>query len=255
MSNFAIYPSLRDKVVLITGGGSGIGASHVEEFCAQGAKVGFIDINRPAAEAVVAKVADAGHARPTFFETDLRDIEAVKDSIRQFTGSVGDVDILLNNAAHDERHQIEDVTVEYWDDRIAVNLRHQFFAAQAVAPGMIRKRKGSIINFGSLSWRIGMGGMPVYVTAKAGVEGLTRGLARDLGPHDVRVNCIIPGWVMTQRQLDLWVTPEAEKEIEQKQCLKSKVYPADIARMALWLAAEDSRMCTNQTFVVDGGWC
>jgi NAD(P)-dependent dehydrogenase (short-subunit alcohol dehydrogenase family) len=254
MSDFAIYPSLRDKVVLITGGGSGIVAAHVEQFCAQGAKVGFIDINKSASEEVIAKVMNAGHSKPAFFEADLRDIEAIKDSIRRFTESVGDVDVLLNNAAHDERHRIEDVTVEYWDDRIAVNLRHLFFAAQAVIPGMIRKKKGAIINFGSLSWRVGMGGMPVYVTAKAGIEGLTRGLARDLGPHDIRVNCIIPGWVMTQRQLDLWVTPESEKEIGQRQCLKSKVYPDDVARMALWLAADDSRMCTNQTFVVDGGW-
>jgi len=254
MSEFAVYPSLREKVVLITGGGSGIGAAHVEQFCAQGARVGFIDVNKSASEEVISKVTDAGHSTPAFFETDLRDIEAVKDSIRRFTESTGDVDILLNNAAHDERHRAEDVTVEYWDDRIAVNLRHLFFAAQAVAPGMIRKRKGSVINFGSISWRVGMGGMPVYVTAKAGIEGMTRGLARDLGPHNIRVNCIIPGWVMTQRQLDLWVTPDSEKEIEQRQCLKSKVYPVDIALMALWLAADDSRMCTGQTFAVDGGW-
>lgn len=254
MSQFAIYPSLRDKVVLITGGGSGIGASHVEQFCAQGAKVGFLDINRSASEELVARIAEAGYAKPMFFEADLRDIAAVKECIGRFAAAVGDVDVLLNNAAHDERHRIEDVTVEYWDDRIAVNLRHLFFAAQAVIPGMVRKKKGVIINFGSLSWHIAMGGMPVYVTAKAGIEGLTRGLARDLGPHDIRVNCIIPGWIMTQRQLDLWVTPESEKEIEKNQCLKSKVYPDDVARMALWLAADDSRMCTNQTFVVDGGW-
>jgi NAD(P)-dependent dehydrogenase (short-subunit alcohol dehydrogenase family) len=254
MSQFAIYPSLRDKVVLITGGGSGIGAAHVEQFSIQGAKVGFIDINRAASEELVAKIADAGHARPTFFETDLRDIDAVKNTISRFAAAAGDVDILLNNAAHDERHRIEDVTVEYWDERIAVNLRHLFFAAQAVIPGMIRKQQGSIVNFGSLSWHVGMGGMPAYVTAKAGIEGLTRGLARDLGPHGIRVNCVIPGWIMTQRQLDLWVNEEAEKEIAQRQCLKSKVYPVDVARMALWLAADDSRMCTSQTYVVDGGW-
>jgi NAD(P)-dependent dehydrogenase (short-subunit alcohol dehydrogenase family) len=161
---------------------------------------------------------------------------------------------LLNNAAHDERHATAEVTVEYWDERIALNLRHLFFCAQAVMPGMIRKGGGSIINVGSFSWRVGLGGMPIYVAAKAGIEGLTRGLAQELGPHNIRVNMLVPGWIMTQRQLELWVTPEVERELEQRQCLKSKVMPDDVARMALWLASSDSRMCTAQSFVVDGGW-
>lgn len=254
MTQFAIYPSLKDKVVLITGGGSGIGASHVEHFCAQGAVVGFIDNNPTCSEELVQKMKAASWRVPTFLEVDLRDIDSVKSTISGFIAKQGDIDVLLNNAAHDERHRIEDVTVAYWDERIAVNLRHLFFVAQAVLPGMIRKQHGSIINFGSFSWRVGFGGMPVYLTAKAGIEGLTRALARDLGQHNIRVNCIVPGWIMTQRQIDLWINPQAEQEIEQKQCLKSKVQPADVARMALWLASDDNRMCTSQTFVVDGGW-
>jgi NAD(P)-dependent dehydrogenase (short-subunit alcohol dehydrogenase family) len=242
------------KAVLITGGASGIGASHVEHFCEQGSKVGFLDIDANAAAKLIDAVTTRGYTVPEYFQVDLRDVAQLRSSIEAFQSRNGNVEILLNNAAHDERHQLSEVTVEYWDDRIAVNFRHLFFAAQAVAPGMVAMGGGSIINFGSFSWRVGMGGMPVYVAAKAGIEGLTRGLARDLGRHNIRVNCIIPGWVMTQRQLDFWVNAETEREIEQKQCLPSKVYPADIARMALWLAAEDSRMCTSQTFVVDGGW-
>lgn len=254
MSGNAIYPSLKDKVVLITGGGSGIGAAHVAEFCAQGAKVGFIDIDRQAAQAVVAKAGSDGGAAPKFMEVDLRDIPALEAAIAEFAGEAGDVDILLNNAAHDERHKLEDLTVEYFDDRIAVNLRHVAFATKAVLPGMKKKGKGSIVNFGSISWRIGFGGIPIYMAAKAGIEGLTRCLARDLGEHGIRVNCVIPGWIMTQRQLDLWVNEETKAFIRTQQCLKDLVQPADVARMALWLASDDSRMCTSQTFTVDGGW-
>jgi len=254
MTQFAIYPSLRDRVVLVTGGGSGIGASHVEQFSAQGAKVGFIDINRSASEQLVAKIADAGHPKPMFFETDLRNIAAVKDSISQFAAAVGDVDVLLNNAAHDERHRIEDVTVEYWDDRIAVNLKHQFFAAQAVLPDMQAAKEGVIINFGSVSWMVGQGGMAAYTASKSAVLGLTRSLARDYGPDNIRVNAIAPGWIMTQRQIEKWLTPEGEAELMQRQCLKRKLAPDEIARFAVFLASEEASACTNQHYVVDGGW-
>jgi NAD(P)-dependent dehydrogenase (short-subunit alcohol dehydrogenase family) len=254
MPSFAVYPSLREKVALVTGGGSGIGAAHVNELCAQGARVGFIDIDVDASEKLVASIARAGHPVPKFLLADLRDTKALQSAISDFREEFGSVDILLNNAAHDERHELQDVSVEYWDDRIAINLRHLFFAVQAVAPGMIAKGGGSIINFGSFSWRAGFGGMPVYTTAKAAIEGLTRTLARDLGMHGIRVNCVVPGWIMTDRQLSLWVNADVRKRITEAQCLKSLIAPADVARMALWLAADDSQMCTSQTFVVDGGW-
>jgi NAD(P)-dependent dehydrogenase (short-subunit alcohol dehydrogenase family) len=251
---FASYPSLRDRVVFISGGASGIGASLVGHFARQHARVAFVDIQVEAGAALARDTAQAGHPEPWFRPCDIRDIAALQASIREAADTLGPITVLVNNAAHDERHAIEDVTVEYWDQRMQINLRHQFFAAQAVAPIMRGVGGGSIINFGSSSWHIGQGGMPAYVTAKAGIEGLTRGLARDLGLHSIRVNCIIPGWIMTERQMRLWLTPEGEKDLMQKQCLKEKVYPADVARMALWLAADDSRMCSNQKFVVDGGW-
>jgi len=254
MDDFAIYPSLKGRVALVTGGGSGIGAAHVKELTAQGVKVGFIDNDAAVSEKLADEIAAAGQERPVFIETDLRDIPALKHAIDGFIADVGPVDILFNNAAHDQRHDFEDVTVEYFDERIAVNLRHQFFAAQAVTPGMREKGSGSIVNFGSFSWRVGFGGMPVYTTAKAAIEGLTRSLARDLGPHGIRVNCVIPGWIMTERQLTLWVDEKTKAHIKDQQCLKSLIEPSDVSRMALWLAAKDSRMCSSQTFVVDGGW-
>jgi D-xylose 1-dehydrogenase len=251
---FATYPSLRGRVVFISGGASGIGASLVEHFAAQGARVAFVDIMDEPAAALVRRLADAGAPKPWFRRCDVRDIPALQAAIGDAAQALGPVTALVNNAAHDERHAIESVTVEYWEDRMQINLRHQFFAAQAVAPIMRAAGGGAIINFGSSSWHIGQGGMPAYVTAKAGIEGLTRGLARDLGPHNIRVNCVIPGWIMTERQIKLWVTPEGEQELMQKQCLKEKLYPPDVARLVLWLAADDSRMCTNQNYVVDGGW-
>jgi NAD(P)-dependent dehydrogenase (short-subunit alcohol dehydrogenase family) len=251
---FAIYPSLRDRAVLITGGASGIGAALVEHFAAQHATVGFIDLAAAPAAALASRIAEAGLPRPEFAQCDLRDIAALRAAIADLAARVGPFSVLVNNAAHDERHQWEAVTPEYWDDRAAVNLRHQFFAIQAVAPMMRRAGSGSIVNFGSTSWHIGQGGMPGYTSSKAAIEGLTRSFARDLGPDNIRVNCVLPGWIMTERQLALWVTPETEKEINRNQCLKQKLYPADVARLVLWLAAADSRMCTNQTWTVDGGW-
>ena len=250
---FATYPSLRGKAVFVTGGGSGIGAAHVAHFAAQGARVGFVDIADEPSARLVAAVEAAGHPAPFFQHCDLRDIDALRAAIAAAADRIGPIAVLVNNAAHDERHRFEDVTVAYWDERQAVNLRHQFFAIQAVAPMMRAAGGGSIVNFGSVSWRARQGGMPAYTTAKAGVEGLTRGMARDLGPYNIRVNCVIPGWVMTERQIALWLTPEAEAELIHNQCLKQKLVPDDLARMVLWLAADDSRMCTGQMWVVDAG--
>ncbi len=254
MTEFARYPSLQGRVVFISGGATGIGASLVEHFARQEAQVAFVDRQEQAGRALAAGLAAEGLPAPLFLPLDLRDIPALQRAIATVGEQLGPVSVLLNNAAHDERHRVEDVTVEFWEDRMQVNLRHQFFAAQAVLPMMRAAGRGSIVNMGSVSWHVGQGGMPAYTTAKAGIEGLTRGLARDLGPDRIRVNCIIPGWIMTQRQIELWLTPEAEQELMQSQCLKEKVFPADVARLALWLAAEDSRMCTSQTWVVDAGW-
>ena len=254
MPGLASYPSLEDRVVLVTGGGSGIGASIVEHLCAQRARVAFVDIERAASEALVQSIAQRGHPAPTFLPCDLRDIAALRAAVAEARSRLGSITVLVNNAAHDERHAIERVTPDYWDDRFAVNLRHQFFAAQAVVPDMTAAGGGSIVNMGSTSWLIGQGGMPAYLSAKAAVAGLTRALARDLGPMNIRVNCIVPGWIMTARQVQLWLTPEGEQELLRRQCLKRKLLPADIARVVLFFAADDSSACTSQSYVVDGGW-
>ncbi len=245
----ARYPSLEGRAVLITGGASGIGESIVEAFAAQGARVAFLDIDAAAGAALAERLVGGDNPAPRFHACDLRDIPALQAAIAE----LGPFTVLVNNAAHDERHTIADVTPDYWDDRIAVNLRHQFFAAQAVVPGMRQAGGGSIINIGSTSWHLSEGGMPGYVTAKAGVEGMTRGLARDLGPDRIRVNCVLPGWIMTERQITRWLTPEGEAKLMVDQCLKEKLGPMEVAKMVLWLAAEDSRLCTAQNWIVDGG--
>ncbi len=249
----AIYPSLRDRAVLVTGGAAGIGASIVQHFAAQGARVAFLDIADAAAHALVERIGQS-HTRPYFVHADLTDIAAVRAAIAACADAIGPPTVLVNNGAHDERHDWRDVTEEYWDGRMAVNLRHQFFVTQAVAPAMIAAGGGAIVNLGSISWRLGLGGMPAYVASKAGIEALTRSFARDLGAHRIRVNCVLPGWIMTERQLALWVTEETDAMLERVQCLPGRLYPPDVARMVLFLAADDSRTCTNQTFVVDGGW-
>jgi D-xylose 1-dehydrogenase len=249
----AVYPSLRDRVVFVTGGASGIGAAEVSAFARQGARVGFVDIADAPAAALCASLRDAGHPEPFFQHCDLTDIAALRTAIAAVAERLGPITVLVNNAANDQRHKWQDVTPAFWDERMATNLRHQFFAIQAVAPMMKAAGGGSIINFGSISWHTNHGGMPAYTTAKAAVEGLTKGMARDLGPDGIRVNTVIPGWIMTQRQIDLWLTPDAEAELMRAQCLKQKVYPDDVANMVLWLAADDSRMCTSQMWVVDGG--
>ena len=251
---YAIYPSLNDRSVFITGGGSGIGASLVRHFAAQGSKVGFVDIAVEPSRRLVEEIAAKGDPEPRFVECDLRDIETLRRAIAEVAAANGPITVLVNNAAHDERHAFDTVTPEYWDDRIAVNLKHQFFAAQAVHPMMKAAGGGAIVNFGSVSWMVGQGGMPGYTAAKAAIMGLTRGLARDFGPDNIRVNSIAPGWIMTERQVSLWLTPEGEAELMHRQCLKRKLYPDDMARIVLFLAADDSGAMTNQTYVADGGW-
>ncbi|WP_316205071.1 SDR family oxidoreductase [Bradyrhizobium sp. SZCCHNS3004] len=248
----AIYPSLKDRTVLVTGGGSGIGEAIVRQFVGQGSRVGFIDIDVKASNQLLADL--PADAKVHFEPADLRDIAALRRAVAGVREALGPITILVNNAARDDRHTIEEVTPEYWDERIAVNLKHQFFAAQAIAPDMTQAGGGSIVNIGSVSWVIGQGNMPCYTTAKSAIQGLTRALARDLGPNNVRVNSILPGWIMTQRQRDLWLTPEGEAEIMQRQCLKRKLVPDDIARVVLFFAADDSGACTNQNYIVDGGW-
>jgi len=253
MPGFASYPSLKDRAVFVSGGGSGIGASIVEHFAEQGAKVAFVDIDEPASQALLKKLKGAGHREPAFAKCDVRDTAAYQKIIAAMAKQVGDFTVLVNNAARDDRHTMEEVTEAYWDERMNVNLRHQFFAIQSVAPGMKKAGGGSIINFSSVSYHAMTAKLAVYQGAKAAVVGMTRGLARDLGADKIRLNIITPGWIMTQRQIDLWLTPEAEADLMKVQCLKEKVYPPDIARMVLWLASDDSRMVTGQNFVVDGG--
>jgi NAD(P)-dependent dehydrogenase (short-subunit alcohol dehydrogenase family) len=247
---YAGYPSLRGKTVIVTGGASGLGAEFVRQFAAQGARVGFVDVD-------VDRGAEmAGELGPSalFVPCDVRDVAHLEAAIDDILGSLGPATVLVNNAAQDTRHSIDDLDVDYWNDRMAVNLRHQFFASRRLAPVMRAEGGGSIINLGSISAHIDLVDLVGYITAKAGIEGLTRTLARELGPGGIRVNCVIPGWVMTERQVRDWVTPEALEQIARNQCLTGLLEPGDVARMVLWLAADDSAMCTAQNWVVDGGW-
>jgi NAD(P)-dependent dehydrogenase (short-subunit alcohol dehydrogenase family) len=254
MKQLARYASLHGKRVFVTGGGSGIGEAIVAAFVEQGAVVAFVDIMREASEALCARLADAGHNAPLFRYCDITDIPALQGVMAELARELGDFDILVNNAANDQRHDIEEVSLDYWNERIAINQRPMFFTCQAVLPGMKKKGGGSIINFSSMSFHAKNAGYPVYATTKASVVGLTRSLARDLGKHGIRVNTVTPGWVMTQRQIDLWVNDAAEEEIKKSQCLPGKLMPEDVASMVLFLAADDSKMCTGQDFVVDAGW-
>lgn len=253
MSHFARYPSLVDRAVLITGGATGIGETLVREFAAQGAKVGFIDIAREAGEALARELAGSKHA-PLFVAADITDTPTLERAIGTVRERFGPILALLNNAANDQRHKIEDTTPEYWDKAVAVNLKHQFFAARNVAADMKAAGGGSIINFGSVSWKLKQGGMPAYTTSKSAVQGLTRSLARDFGPFNIRVNTLVPGWVMTEKQIRLWLTEEGKADIARGQCINRQLMPQHIAHMAMFLAADDSAMCTAQDFIVDGGW-
>jgi D-xylose 1-dehydrogenase len=249
----ALYPDLSGKVALVTGGGSGIGEWIVRRFAEQGVAVTFIDVKEAESRALADELTTAGR-QVRFEAADLTDTAALRDAVRRVREALGPIDILINNAANDERHATEDVTPEYWDGRIAVNLKHQFFAAQAVLPDMKAANRGVIINFGSVSWMVGQGGMAAYTASKSAVLGLTRSLARDYGPFNIRVNAIAPGWIMTQRQLDKWLTPEGEAELMRRQCLKRRLQPDEIARFTVFLASDEASACTNQHYVVDGGW-
>ena len=253
MTAYARYPSLDGAPVVISGGASGIGEALVRNFAAQGARVGFVDIQDERGAALASELTDAGQTA-LFTRCDITDTQAYQAAIAGFATSHGDALVLVNNAAHDQRHEWDEVTSAYWDDRMAVNLKHAFFAIQAVAPGMIKAKRGSIINMGSISWMIMSPKIPVYETAKAATHGLTRGMARELGKHGIRVNSLAPGWVMTERQLTHWVDAAAEAQIDATQALAGRVSPDDVARMTLFLAAEDSAMISAQQFIVDGGW-
>lgn len=254
MKKSANYPSLQGKSVFVTGGGSGIGESIVECFAAQGARVAFVDIVREASEALCARLEQAGYPAPLFRYCDITDIAALQSTMAELADQLGDFDVLVNNAANDQRHQAEDVTPEFWNNCVAINQRPMFFTCQSVLAGMKRKGGGSIINISSMSWHVKNGGYPVYATTKAAVLGLTRGLARDFGAHGIRVNTVTPGWVMTQRQIDLWLDEAGKADIARSQCVPGQLMPDDISAMLLFLAADDSAMCTAQEFIVDAGW-
>jgi D-xylose 1-dehydrogenase len=249
MTEFASYPSLRGRTAFVSGGASGLGAEFVTQLARQGASVAFIDVQDEPGQALAEQLSAEGRTA-RYTHCDVRDVDALQAAVR----GAGPVRVLVNNAANDERHEAATLTAAEWDDRIAVNVRHHFFATQAAAPLMREAGGGSVINLGSISAHIDLLDLHVYVTAKAGIEGLTRTLARDLGPDGIRVNCVLPGWIMTERQLTHWVTPEAEESIARNQCLPQKLYPDDVARLVLWLAADDSRACTAQRWIVDGGW-
>jgi D-xylose 1-dehydrogenase len=250
----ARYPELRGRRIFVTGGGSGIGAALVEAFARQGAQVAFVDIAEEEGRALVERVAAAGGPRPWMRRCDVVDVAALQQAIADAAAELGDFHVLVNNVASDDRHTLDEVTPDYWDRRVAINQRPAFFAIQAVVPGMRRLGGGSIINLGSTGWRNKTGGYPVYATAKSSVNGLTRGLARELGASRIRINVVTPGWVMTERQVRLWLDAEGEQALARNQCLPDKLYPEDIAAMVLFLASDQARACTAQEYVVDAGW-
>lgn len=251
---FARYPSLRGRTVLVTGGGSGIGASIVEHFAYQEARTVFLDVAEQAAKSLAAALATRVEHAPVFLHCDLTNIQALQAAIKKAEELVGPIEVLVNNAANDERHKWDEVTPAYWDRMMDVNLRHQFFTMQAVAPGMKSHGKGSMINLSSISWMVPSTGLPVYVTAKAGIVGLTRTMSRELGPFGIRVNCVLPGAILTERQARLWWTSEYREKIMASQSIRRQLMPADVARLVLFLASDDSSAITGQSHIVDGGW-
>ena len=250
----ASYPELAGRPVFITGGGSGIGASLVEGFVRQGAPVAFVDIDETASRALVERLQAQGLASPWWRRVDVTDVDALRQAVLDGASAVGDFHTLVNNVGSDDRHRLEEVTPDYWNQRVAINQRAAFFAIQAAVPGMRRRGSGAIINLGSTGWQSKTGGYPVYATAKSSVNGLTRGLARELGADRIRVNVLTPGWVMTERQITLWLDAEGERDLLRNQCLPDKVLPEDITAMALFLASDQARAITAQEFVVDAGW-
>lgn len=254
IQSLAIFPSLRGQRVFVTGGGTGIGAAIVSAFAEQGAQVAFVDIAEGESAALAQRLSDGGHPAPWWRTCDVRDVEALKGVIEAATSELGDFSTLVNNVARDDRHTLESVTTEYWDERMSVNQRPAFFAIQAIVPGMRRLGGGSIINFGSTGWQSKASEYPCYAIAKSSVNGLTRGLADGLGADRIRINTVSPGWVMTERQIKLWLNAEGEEAIKRNQCLPDKLQPSDVARMVLFLASADGAMCTAQEFKVDAGW-
>lgn len=253
MSSFASYPSLVDRAVLISGGATGIGAAFVTHFAQQGARVAFLDIDEKGASALYKTLPDVRHT-PMFLPCDVTDVQALRKSIIDASSKIGAISVLINNAANDRRHRLEDTTPEEFEQSVAVNLRHQYFATQAVVPGMRELGGGSIICLGSTGWMIKNAGYPMYAMAKSAVHGLVNGLARELGKDRIRINALVPGWVITDKQRELWLDEAGEREIQQKQCMPGYLQADDLARAALFLGADDSRMCTGHDFIVDGGW-
>lgn len=247
----AVYPSLAGKTVVITGGGSGIGEVMVEGFVRQKSRVFFLDVAENESNALVTRLADG----VKFIKCDLTDVKALQRALGDIEAKAGPISVLVNNAANDDRHKIADVTPEYWENRLAVNLRHLFFAAQAVAPGMKKAGGGCIVNLGSVSWHLALPDLSIYETAKAGIEGMSRALARDLGESNIRVSCVVPGAIRTPRQTKMWHTPEEEAKILAQQCLKSRVDPIHVTAMVLFLASDDAAMCTAHNYWVDAGYC
>jgi D-xylose 1-dehydrogenase len=248
-----VYPSIRGKNVVVTGGGSSIGAAIVDSFARQGARVAFIDIADAESRELERRLAGSAHP-PRYHACDLTSIDAILEVFPRIRAELGPINVLVNNAANDERHSLEESTAAYWDERIAVNLRHYFFCAQAVIADMKTARAGAIINLGSVSWHLALPDLAIYQTAKAGIEGMTRGLARDLGAFGIRINCVVPGGVRTPRQMKLWHTPDEEARMLAQQCLKARVEPSDVAAMVVFLASDDARMCTGHEYFVDAGW-
>ncbi|MEL1264455.1 SDR family oxidoreductase [Pseudoxanthomonas putridarboris] len=249
----ARYPSLADRAALITGGATGIGASFVEQFARQGARVAFFDIDDAGAHALIAGLAGMAHA-PVYQRCDVTDLDALQSAIAAARAQIGPIGVLINNAANDARHDFGETTAAEFERNIAVNLRHQYFATQAVIEDMRTLGGGSVICLGSTGWMIKNAGYPMYAMAKSAIRGLVNGLARELGHDRIRINALVPGWVITEKQRRLWLDEEGEAQIRRSQCLPGHLQTEDLARMALFLAADDSRMCTGQDFIVDGGW-
>jgi D-xylose 1-dehydrogenase len=250
----AVYPSIRGRKVLITGGASGIGEAFVGRFAEQGAKVAFLDIQDELAKDLVRRVSSAGHFEPQYFHCDLSDADAIRRAVNEVSSALGGIDVLVNNAGNDQRHTMEEVTPELWDHLMAVNLRHMFFATQSALPALRKSAGGSVINMSSISWLVPSTGLAIYVSAKASVVGLTRTLAHELGKDNIRVNCVLPGSIATERQNRLWLTPAYRAEILARQALKRQLVPDEIANFVLFLAADDSSAMTGQSYIVDGGW-
>lgn len=252
---FGIYPSLADRVVLVTGGGSGIGASIVRRLAELDAQVAFIDIDQVASADLCEQIASTSCKHfPIFEVVDVTDLVAFQSAIARIEEKTGPIFGLVNNAANDTRHSVEDLTTQAWKCAMSVNLDHQFFAVQSVLPAMKKAGQGSIVNMGSMSWRVGVEKLSAYVSAKAAVEGLTNGLARDLGADGIRVNCVTPGFIKTERQTKLWLDTELEEEVMRGQCLKEFIEPDYVANLVAFLLADDSRMCTSGVYPINGGW-